>query len=111
MGKRVMILAGGTGGHVYPALAVARELMDRGNDVVWVGTGESNMRNTVSIGTGIYKTTDGGDNWVFMGLPNSEHKEPIEREDIGILKQTVQSRLFFWKRKGLFVAQIGVGDS
>ncbi len=38
MGKRVMILAGGTGGHVYPALAVARELMDRGNEVVWMGT-------------------------------------------------------------------------
>ncbi|MBP6732090.1 MAG: hypothetical protein KA149_08525 [Chitinophagales bacterium] len=42
-------------------------------DIVWVGTGESNMRNTVSIGNGIYKTTDGGENWVFMGLPNSEH--------------------------------------
>ena len=33
-----MIMAGGTGGHVYPALAVARELMDRGNEVVWMGT-------------------------------------------------------------------------
>ncbi|MES2621335.1 MAG: glycosyl hydrolase [Bacteroidota bacterium] len=42
-------------------------------DIVWVGSGESNMRNTVSIGNGIYKTTDGGDNWVFMGLPESEH--------------------------------------
>jgi photosystem II stability/assembly factor-like uncharacterized protein len=42
-------------------------------DVVWVGTGESNMRNTVSIGNGLYKTTDGGENWVFMGLPESEH--------------------------------------
>lgn len=38
MGKRVMILAGGTGGHVYPALAVACELIDRGNEVVWMGT-------------------------------------------------------------------------
>ncbi len=38
MGKRVMILAGGTGGHVYPALAVARELMGDGHEVVWVGT-------------------------------------------------------------------------
>ncbi len=46
-------------------------------DVVWVGTGESNMRNTVSIGNGIYKTTDGGENWVFMGLPNSEHISKI----------------------------------
>jgi len=42
-------------------------------EIVWVGTGESNMRNTVSIGNGVYKTTDGGENWVFMGLPNSEH--------------------------------------
>lgn len=42
-------------------------------DVVWVGTGESNMRNTVSVGNGIYRTTDGGENWVFMGLPESEH--------------------------------------
>lgn len=40
---------------------------------VWVGTGESNMRNTVSVGNGVYKTTDGGENWTFMGLPNSEH--------------------------------------
>jgi UDP-N-acetylglucosamine--N-acetylmuramyl-(pentapeptide) pyrophosphoryl-undecaprenol N-acetylglucosamine transferase len=33
-----MILAGGTGGHVYPALAVARELLAGGHEVVWVGT-------------------------------------------------------------------------
>ncbi|HWB64717.1 MAG TPA: hypothetical protein VG603_14475 [Chitinophagales bacterium] len=46
-------------------------------DVVWVGTGESNMRNTVSVGDGIYKSTDGGENWVFMGLPNSEHISKI----------------------------------
>jgi UDP-N-acetylglucosamine--N-acetylmuramyl-(pentapeptide) pyrophosphoryl-undecaprenol N-acetylglucosamine transferase len=38
MGTRVMILAGGTGGHVYPALAVARELLADGHEVVWVGT-------------------------------------------------------------------------
>jgi len=34
----VMIMAGGTGGHVYPALAVADELLQRGVPVVWMGT-------------------------------------------------------------------------
>ena len=34
----VLMMAGGTGGHVYPALAVAREMLDRGYRVEWVGT-------------------------------------------------------------------------
>ncbi len=33
----VLIMAGGTGGHVYPALAVADSLRSDGNDVVWLG--------------------------------------------------------------------------
>ena len=41
-------------------------------DTVWVGTGEPWVRNSTSVGTGIYKTTDGGDNWKFMGLAKSE---------------------------------------
>jgi photosystem II stability/assembly factor-like uncharacterized protein len=42
------------------------------HDTVWVGTGESWTRNSVSIGNGIYKTTDGGSTWQNMGLPESE---------------------------------------
>lgn len=38
MAKPVMIMAGGTGGHVFPALAVAQEMRSRGIDVVWIGT-------------------------------------------------------------------------
>ena len=38
---KIMIAAGGTGGHVYPALAVARVLMRRGHEVVWMGTPDS----------------------------------------------------------------------
>src|ERR1039458_2402175 len=48
--------------------------IDQNNpDVIWCGTGESNMRNTVSIGTGLYKSLDGGDNWEKVGLDSSEH--------------------------------------
>ena len=41
--------------------------------IVWVGTGEAWTRNSVSIGDGVYKSTDGGENWTNMGLKDSEH--------------------------------------
>lgn len=40
---------------------------------VWVGTGESWVRNSVSVGDGIYRSTDGGENWTNVGLGDSEH--------------------------------------
>src|SRR5947199_2920634 len=39
---------------------------------VWVGTGESWTRNSVSIGDGIHKSTDGGETWTHSGLEKSE---------------------------------------
>src|SRR5438067_5599552 len=39
---------------------------------VWAGSGESWTRNSVSIGDGIYKSTDGGENWTNMGLQDTE---------------------------------------
>jgi UDP-N-acetylglucosamine--N-acetylmuramyl-(pentapeptide) pyrophosphoryl-undecaprenol N-acetylglucosamine transferase len=38
MSATVLIMAGGTGGHVYPALTIARELQERGIQVHWLGT-------------------------------------------------------------------------
>ncbi len=39
---------------------------------IWVGTGEAWTRNSTSVGDGIYKSTDDGETWTNMGLPNSE---------------------------------------
>jgi photosystem II stability/assembly factor-like uncharacterized protein len=41
--------------------------------IVFVGTGESNMRNSVSIGNGLYKSEDAGENWTRIGLDSTEH--------------------------------------
>ena len=46
-------------------------------DVVWVGTGESNVRNSVSFGDGVYKSTDGGKTWQHMGLKDTERVSAI----------------------------------
>ncbi|MCA2992147.1 sialidase family protein [Gemmatimonas sp.] len=42
-------------------------------DVVWVGAGESNNRQSTSWGGGLYKSTDGGKTFALIGLPNSKH--------------------------------------
>jgi photosystem II stability/assembly factor-like uncharacterized protein len=42
-------------------------------DIVWVGTGEANPRNSVLEGDGVYKSTDGGRTFQHLGLPKSRH--------------------------------------
>ena len=46
-------------------------------DTIWAGTGESWTRNSVSVGDGIYKSTDGGENWKKMGLDKTERISKI----------------------------------
>jgi len=58
-------------------------------DTVWVGTGETWVRNSVSVGTGIYKSTNGGTTWELKGLEESERISDIiinpENPDIVIV--------------------------
>jgi photosystem II stability/assembly factor-like uncharacterized protein len=50
--------------HSIGALAVAPS----DPEIVWAGTGEPFIRSNVSIGNGVYKSTDGGETWQHMGL-------------------------------------------
>ncbi len=55
--------------------AVALDPSD--TDTIWVGTGESWTRNSVSIGNGVYRSRDGGESWDYLGLPESERINKI----------------------------------
>jgi len=47
--------------------------LEPGNpDVIWLGSGESNTRNSVSFGDGVYRSTDGGKTWQHLGLRETE---------------------------------------
>jgi len=63
---------------------------------IWAGTGEAWTRNSVSIGDGIYKSTDGGENWSNMGLKNSERiaKILIDPKDSNTVYACVPGKLW-----------------
>ncbi|MGB6338219.1 MAG: hypothetical protein WBF32_00445 [Candidatus Aminicenantaceae bacterium] len=42
-------------------------------DIVWAGTGEPNNRQSSSWGDGVYKSIDGGETWVHLGLKETHH--------------------------------------
>ena len=93
-GKRLTVYIGAASGGVWksvnggttykpvfdkqPVQSIGAIAIDRKNPkTVWVGTGESWTRNSTSVGDGVYKSTDGGDNWTNMGLRESERISKI----------------------------------
>src|SRR5262249_30109790 len=40
-------------------------------DIIYVGTGEADMRSDITLGAGVYKSVDAGKTWSFMGLPDT----------------------------------------
>jgi photosystem II stability/assembly factor-like uncharacterized protein len=89
-GKRLTIYVGAAAGGIFKSEdggVTFKPIFDKVNSssigamaidpnnpkVIWVGTGESWMRNSVSVGDGVYKSTDGGENWNKVGLADSEH--------------------------------------
>jgi photosystem II stability/assembly factor-like uncharacterized protein len=55
-----------------PALSIgAVAVAPSDSTVIWVGTGEANDRNSSGWGNGVYRSTDGGENWQNVGLKES----------------------------------------
>ena len=63
---------------------------------VWVGTGENNSQRSVSYGSGVYKSDDGGKTWRNVGLKNSEHigRIAIDPKDSNIVYVAAQGPLW-----------------
>ena len=108
-------------------------------DVVYVGTGEHAIRGNVSHGDGMFKTTDDGKSWTFIGLANSQQISRVRvhptnpnivwvavfghvygpNADRGVYKTTDGGKSFFEKadqstllkrlKDGIFVLQINNG--
>jgi photosystem II stability/assembly factor-like uncharacterized protein len=77
--------------------AIGKIAVDQAHpDTVWVGTGESWVRNSVGVGTGMYVTKNGGSTWEFKGLPNSERIAGIQIDptNSNILYVAVQGALW-----------------
>jgi photosystem II stability/assembly factor-like uncharacterized protein len=87
-GDRLTVFVGGAGGGVWKSNdggLVFKPVFDRYTpsvgaivvdprdpQVVWVGTGESWVRNSVSLGDGVYRSRDGGETWEKLGLEATE---------------------------------------
>ena len=87
-GDRLTIFAGAAGGGLWKSMdggltfkpvfdkynqSIGAVTVDPSNPkLVWVGTGETWVRNSVSVGDGVYRSTDGGDSWTKVGLDKTE---------------------------------------
>lgn len=95
---------------------------------IWIGTGEGNPRNSLNSGNGIYKSIDGGQSWMHMGLEGTRNIHRViihrdnpdivyvgaigspwgEQQDRGVYKTTDGGKTW---RKTLYVdAKSGIGD-
>jgi photosystem II stability/assembly factor-like uncharacterized protein len=63
---------------------------------VWVGTGENNSQRSVSYGSGLYKSEDGGRSWRNVGLRTSEHigRIAIDPKDSNVVYVASQGPLW-----------------
>ncbi|HYP29810.1 MAG TPA: hypothetical protein VE262_24085 [Blastocatellia bacterium] len=79
-------------------------------NVVWVGTGEPNNRQSSSWGDGVYRSLDGGKTWQNMGLKDSKHigRIAIDPKDANVVYVAAAGHL--WgpnKERGLFKTSDG----
>lgn len=74
-------------------------------NIVYVGTGEADPRSDATFGDGVYKSTDGGKNWINMGLKNTRHiaKIVVDPKDPNVVMVAALGRIYSpSKDRGIF---------
>ncbi len=80
-------------------------LFQKDPDIIWIGTGEANVRNSVGWGDGVYRSTDGGKTFINVGLKDSHHiaKITIHPDDPDIAYVASQGHLWGYSgERGLY---------
>src|SRR6266550_1434502 len=54
-------------------LTIGDIAVDWKRNIIWAGTGENNSSRTSYSGVGIFKSSDGGKNWTYLGLGETHH--------------------------------------
>ena len=77
-------------------------------DIVWVGTGEANARNSVSWGNGVYKSLDGAKTWQHVGLEATAHigRIVIHPQNPDVVYAGTDGRLYVYTGTGAPLAPL-----
>jgi photosystem II stability/assembly factor-like uncharacterized protein len=84
--------------------------VDWKNRTIWVGTGEVNSSRSSYAGTGVYKSSNNGKTWEYMGLPESHHigKILLHPTDANTVWVAVLGHLYsFNKERGVYKTSDG----
>jgi photosystem II stability/assembly factor-like uncharacterized protein len=82
----------------------------RNPDEIWVGTGEGNPRNSQNFGAGIFKTINGGQDWVCMGLTGTRtiHRVVLHRDNPDVIFAASQGSTYGpTEERGVFKSSDG----